>query len=218
MADLEEIENIAAGMATYGIMSRLINRYGLLNVLFYGALIVTTVVFILIWLLSQIMNAGYDKTWTTVKEGDKIYYNFEPGDTVFKNFIPQILIRPINQSDIEKMPMVEWKKKKLINELDTNLKPLLIGAKIAFTRDSLYKYNTAYIGIFIKKDSIKNLKLGDCAAGAMGDYWYTIKLDTTHVDCCYESTIPNGYVLADKNYYVPAGWVRLQESLTFTKK
>lgn len=217
MADLEEIEDVAAGMATYGIMSSLVNRYGLLNVLFYGALIVTTVVFILIWLLSQIMNAGYEETWTKVKAGDKIYCHFEASDTGFRPFVPQILVRPINQSDIEKMPMVTWKKRKLINELDTNLKPLLIDAKIAFTKDSMYKYNTAYMGTFIKKDSIKNLKLGDCAAGADGDYWYTIKLDTTHVECCYESKIPNGYVLADKNYYVPAGWVRLQESSAFIK-
>ena len=62
------------------------------------------------------------------------------------------LARPINKSDIELLKISDWKKRQMIDKLDTTLTKELIET-FEYNSDYFYKNNSSLIGIYLSKDS-----------------------------------------------------------------
>ncbi|MDR6944691.1 hypothetical protein [Mucilaginibacter pocheonensis] len=213
MADLDDIENIAGSVISYSLFNRLVNRYGLLNVLFYGALSLVIALFLIIQLFVWIFNNGYEDTWDKVKPGDKLYAEKRVvTDTASRMVFLFRLIRPINSDDIDRMKIAEWKKDKLKMKIDSSLKSKMLTAPGIFYQDSLLKYKTGFLGTYIKKDSVEEY-------GGFGQHWYAIKPNFKLIRKHYlKFEMPAGYTLADSDYYISAQDGKFNEIDLFTTK
>ncbi|MCJ8208665.1 hypothetical protein MUY27_03030 [Mucilaginibacter sp. RS28] len=193
------------------IFFKLVNRYGLLNVLFFGTLIIFSVVACTLWGFGKIINNDSEEIWAKSKIRDSIYLDdhyFQ--DTASKGLFVRRLIRPVMAADIDAMHIDQWKKDKLKLNLDTNAKPKLIYAKLVFSPDSALKYRDAFVGTIAKKDSTQDYDVV---------VWNRFIINP-NLKICREiepDTIPKGYMLANNDYYITANLVSLSEPETITK-
>lgn len=156
-------------------------------------------------------------TWGKLKAGDRIYADSLKlqKDTADYGVSFCRRIRPINASDINKKHIPQWKKLKLISQLDTTAKhnvSRMISSEIRTRQDSMFKRGTALLGIYIKSDST-SMKYYSDGSGSP-EKWYAIKPGPGVLH--YSNfTIPKGYVLADKYYYIDAHDARSEEPTIF---
>ncbi len=211
MPNIDDIEDVIIGVAGYNFYQRLVAKHGQINVLFYGALFLTLAVALFAWGLHALVNHDASKTWDKVKSGDSLYAanNFFTNHDNNNVIYTYQLIRPAMASDIDTMSIADWQKVKMKSQLDTTLKPQLIRADFNFWADSMFKEKTAYLGTFIKKDSIdKNME----------DRWYVVKLNVKPGQPGNKEELPNGYIYADTNFYIDASTLQLQEAAPFIKQ
>jgi hypothetical protein len=102
--------------------------------------------------LSSISKSSNTTPWDKLKVGDSVYVTKEEITNELSRIIIYQLARPINKSDIELLKIAEWKKRQLIDKLDTTLTKELIEA-FDYNSDYFYKNNSSLIGIYVAKDS-----------------------------------------------------------------
>lgn len=218
MADFNEIEDVAAGMAAYQTGNSLFRRYGTLNVLFWVALILVVLGCGLLWFGNHVTAKGEAFTWSKVKPDDKLYVqHLLLTDTALAETFFYRLVRPMTASDIEAMHIPEWKKKKMITQLDTtkSKEARMVTSDLVALQSKMFKHNSAYIGNFIKKDSVYCF-LKD---GMHEDLkWYAISPNKKVVVSKYVVNLPPNYVFVDNYYYIQPENLRLKEDSTFLKK
>lgn len=90
--------------------------------------------------------------WEISKKGDSIYVSGDEIKNEFSEITIYQLARPITKSDIEHLKISNWKKRQMIDMLDTTLTKELIEA-FDFKSDYFYKSNSSLIGIYVSKDS-----------------------------------------------------------------
>jgi len=211
VADLTDIEDVAGGIVGYGFYQRMVDRYGQLNVLFYGALIIFLGIGFIVFMFHGLVNQDSKLTWNKVKPNMKLYAGDDFfNDTTLDRVSLFRLLKPITAADIDTMKIEDWQKLKLKEQIDTTLKPQLVHDAIVLQVDSMFKRKTSYIGKFIRRDSSIEY--------IFTDRWYIIKPNFTVSNCCYRDSVPKGYIYASKDYYVPASDVRLEEAAPFRNK
>jgi len=102
--------------------------------------------------LSSISKSNNTTPWDKLKAGDSVYVTKEEITNELSRIIIYQLARPINKSDIELLKISDWKKRQMIDKLDTTLTKELIEA-FDYNSDYFYKNNSSLIGIYVAKDS-----------------------------------------------------------------
>jgi hypothetical protein len=102
--------------------------------------------------LSSISKSSNSTPWNKLKAGDSVYVTKEEITNELSRIIIYQLARPINKSDIELLKIGDWKKRQMIDKLDTTLTKELIEA-FDYNSDYFYKNNSSLIGIYVAKDS-----------------------------------------------------------------
>ncbi|WP_295772862.1 hypothetical protein [uncultured Mucilaginibacter sp.] len=130
------------------------------------------------------------------------------------------LVRPINATEINTMDIPEWKKQRLIAELDTSAefnKPVMIYSALSFQKDSIFKYKTAYIGSCIKKDSVTAMMKTDSLVQLSGK-WLGFKPNMKLALIDQDFKLPENYVYADDLYYLKPADINLGGEPSILKK
>ena len=91
--------------------------------------------------------------WENLKAGDSVYVTKDEIKNAISGITIYQLARPINKSDIELLKISDWKKRQMIDKLDTTLTNELIEA-FEYNSDYFYKKNSSLIGIYVAKDSV----------------------------------------------------------------
>lgn len=206
MANLDGIEDVIGGIASYNFYQRMVAKYGQINVLFFGALILVIAIGSFIAIFAAFVNWDMSGTWSKIKPGDKLYvddYFFDKNTARQNQFDVYRLALPVTAADIDKMKIPEWQKSKMKDQLDTTLKPKLIPKALVFWVDSMYKYKTAFCGTLIKKDSV--------VENSFTDKWYVIKPNFKLAEIQDSNdSVPDGYKL-QQTYFIEPTWIKLTE-------
>lgn len=110
--------------------------------------------------LNSILKKNIDSPWDNLKSGDSVYVSNEEIKNEFSKIIIYQLARPLSKSDIDLLKISDWKKRQMIDKLDTTLKNELIAA-FEFNSEYFYKNNSSLIGIYVAKDSIIKVEKDD---------------------------------------------------------
>jgi len=92
-------------------------------------------------------------SWNKLKAGDSVYITKDEIKNTISGITIYQLARPINKSDIKFLKVSDWKKRQMIDNLDTTLTKGLIEA-FDYNSDYFYKNHSSFIGIYVAKDSI----------------------------------------------------------------
>ncbi|WP_158824734.1 hypothetical protein [Mucilaginibacter lacusdianchii] len=175
----------------------------------------------IIAVLANIKDQELHATWDKVEKGNKLFADSASvSDSVYAQIETYRRVRPINKDDISRMPILKWKKLKLISRLDTSKehnRPVMISSNVVFLQDDMFKKGTAYLGSCVKRDSITAEKPENDSLPS-SEKWYAIKPNYKLCRTNYQMNMPAGYVFADSFYYIEAYHVSLAEPLLFKHK
>ncbi len=211
MLDFNEAEEVAGEAVAVGLMA----RYGIFKVLFIGVAIAVVIALCIGVIGTRYRENGEAYTWNKTNPGDKLYAaDIFITDTALKELEVFRLIRPVNKEDVKKMNIPAWQKLKMVSQLDTNNKEVvIISAEVRVSQDRMFKSHTAFIGTYVKRDST----LGRFGEPHINTKLYAIKPNMPVLETGFLSKKPNDYVFADEYYYVEPRNVRLNEPSVFLK-
>ena len=147
--------------------------------------------------LNTILKDTDQSTWSDGEAGDSIYVTRDEIKNAISGITIYQLVRPINKSDIELLKVGDWKKRQMIDKLDTTLTKELVEA-FEYNSDYFYRHNSSFIGICIAKDSALSLD------GEYEKKW--IEIIPTSKNKRYKSIFYNskdGYIFENK-YFIKA--------------
>ncbi|MVN89609.1 hypothetical protein [Mucilaginibacter aquatilis] len=167
------------------------------------------------------LNRHAESIWKKVNVNTPIYtdsswlsYKHVSEDITYR------LVRPINAKEINTMDIPEWKKQRLIAELETSAefnKPVMIYSALSFQKDSIFKYKTAFIGSCIKKDSVTAMMQTDSLV-PRSEKWFGFKPNMKLALINQNFKLPENYVYADDLYYVKPADIKLGGEPSILKK
>ncbi|MBS7564674.1 hypothetical protein KHS38_09685 [Mucilaginibacter sp. Bleaf8] len=213
MANFNEIKDYAEKRAFYDGLSSFFSTGNTLNKMFYSALFAVLGIFFVIWFFANADTWDSNGTWDIVKPGDKLYayHRFFEDTSTYHTLTVYRKMRPPTFADIDKMNIAEWEKRKLKLHLDTTLKLYMEPQTIIIVPDSLIKENSAFIGTYLKKDSVTETRTDQAK-------WYAFKPNFKVTAPAPKYDTPPNYVIDDSLYYVRINNVELAEYEKFKKK
>lgn len=150
----------------------------------------------------------YDFQFNKFTAGTKMYPpNYYMTDTISPTISLYRLIRPVNEDEIDAMPIEAWKKALMKNDIKSpdDLKMFETVKEIA--GDSLAKYKNWCIGTYVDR---KFIFINDEKFSSYEPY-YQIKPNwpmVAETNTLLTKPLPDGYTYADDNYYVYAYYTR----------
>ncbi|WP_158824730.1 hypothetical protein [Mucilaginibacter lacusdianchii] len=156
-------------------------------------------------LLSGIVYFNFHRLWVTYNYLFKIEH-FKPGDKLYlvypkRGFTLMRLVRPLTETDVDKMQASDEDKALLKAQIDPYLKPCLILTNDYLTTDAKNHYAATFIShdIMYMMDMDKKLALTNAftikpAEGSLNHDSYELA----------NPYLPKGYTYANNIYYLPA--------------
>jgi hypothetical protein len=156
-------------------------------------------------------NLSSQDPWGKAKLNDKVYVTKEAINNTITGITIYQLARPINKSDIKLLKVSDWRKRQMIDKLDTTLTNELIEA-FEYNSDYFYKNNSSLIGTYVEKDSV--LKVNE----EYEKEWIEIIL--TNKNKKFKSILYNdkeGYVFENR-YFIKASQTSMVDFMKYKNK